>query len=310
MREKDFIEVIKSVVGNKYIGDDCAYLKDLGITVTQDNLVEGVHFLREKISAYQLGWKSVAVNISDICASGAKPKYLTIGLSIPNDVDNEFIKNFYEGAKNMASSADGAKIVGGDITKSDKITISVTAIGSTRGRKISSRSRAKVGQKIVIAGEHGTSAAGLRVLFGKDLPELSQVEKDYLVNFHNMPKPQVEISAHLATLQEGSDYAMVDTSDGLADAVSQISKASEVLMEIDFDKIPVAPSVKKFENYEDLVLYGGEDYGIIATTDCVDGLHVIGEVKEGSGVKIIRNFQAEIFTSEDIEEKIFQHFKE
>ena len=78
MREKDFIETIKSVVGEKYIGDDCAYLKDLGITVTQDNLVEGVHFVREKIFAYQLGWKSVAVNISDICASGAKPKYITI----------------------------------------------------------------------------------------------------------------------------------------------------------------------------------------------------------------------------------------
>ncbi len=310
MREKDFIETIKSVVGEKYIGDDCAYLKDLGITVTQDNLVEGVHFLREKIFAYQLGWKSVAVNISDICASAAVPKYLTIGLSIPDDVDGEFIKQFYEGAKNMASSANGAKIVGGDITKSDRITVSVTAIGSTKGRKISSRSHAKVGQKIVIAGEHGTSAAGLRVLIGKDLPKLSRSEKDYLVNFHNMPKPKLKFSEYLATRKGQSDYAMMDTSDGLADALSQISKASGVLMEIDFDKIPVTPLVKKFENYEDLVLYGGEDYGIIATTDFADDLHVIGEVREGEGVKIIRNSQAEIFTSEDIEKKIFQHFKE
>lgn len=310
MREKDFIETIKSVVGEKYIGDDCAYLKDLGITVTQDNLVEGVHFLREKISARQLGWKSVAVNISDICASGANPKYLTIGLSIPDDIDNEFIKNFYEGANDMAKSADGAEIVGGDITKSDKITVSVTAIGSTTGRKISSRSHAKVGQKIVIAGEHGTSSAGLKVLIGKDLPELSKAEKDYLINFHNMPKPQLEFSNRLAGQKGQSDYSMMDTSDGLADALSQISKASGVLMEIDFDKIPVSPSVKKFENYEDLVLYGGEDYGILATTDFADGLHIIGEVKEGEGVKIIRQSREEIFTSEDIEKKIFQHFKE
>lgn len=310
MREKDFIEIIKNVIGTEYIGDDCAFLPDLGITVTQDNLVEGVHFVREKISAYQLGWKSVAVNISDICASGAKPKYLTIALSIPNDIDNEFIKLFYEGAKACAKNFGDAKIVGGDITKSDKIMISVTAIGDTKGRKISSRSHAKVGQKIVLAGEYGTSSAGLKVLLGKDFPELSQSEKDYFVNFHNMPQAQVEFSECLAGQESQSDYAMMDTSDGLADALFQMSTASGVLMEIDFDKIPINSALKKISNFEDLVLYGGEDYGILATTDYADGLNVIGEVKVGNGVKINYADRCEILTSDDIEKKIFQHFKE
>ena len=80
MKEKDFINTIKTVLNSKYIGDDCAYLEDLGIVVTQDSLVEDVHFKRCYITPYQLGWKSAMVNISDICASVAKPVYLTVSL--------------------------------------------------------------------------------------------------------------------------------------------------------------------------------------------------------------------------------------
>lgn len=140
MNEKELIKIIKSTLNSKYIGDDCAYLEDLGIVITQDSLVEDVHFKMDFITPYQLGYKSVMVNISDVCASGAKPKYLTISLSLPNFVDENFVKEFYEGAKN---ASDNVQIVGGDITGSDKIYISVTAIGSTRGRKISSRKNAK-----------------------------------------------------------------------------------------------------------------------------------------------------------------------
>ena len=311
MREKQFIETIKSVIGTKYIGDDCAHLKDLGLTVTQDNLVEGVHFLREKIHPYQLGWKSVAVNVSDICASGAKPKYLTIGLSLPDDVGEDFVKSFYEGASECAIGTGGTKIVGGDITKSDKIMISVAAIGNTRGRRISSRSCAKVGQKIVISGEHGSSRVGLGILLGEKFPNLLKREKEYFVKFHCMPKAQVRFSKHIATNDEKEGYAMMDTSDGLADALSQIATSSEVMLEIDFNKIPIDYSIKKIKNFEEFVLFGGEDYGLIATTRNVEGLCVIGEVREGSGVKI--NYgknRHKIFTAEDIETKIFHHFEE
>ena len=153
MNEKELINIIKSTLNSKYIGDDCAYLEDLGIVITQDSLVEDVHFKMDFITPYQLGYKSVMVNISDVCASGAEPKYLTISLSLPNSVDENFVKEFYEGAKN---ASDNVHIVGGDITGSDKIYISVTAIGSTRGRKISSRKNAKIGHKIIVSGEHGS----------------------------------------------------------------------------------------------------------------------------------------------------------
>lgn len=159
--EKELIKLIKTTLNSSYIGDDCAYLKDLGIVISQDSLVEDIHFLRDKISPWQLGWKTASVNISDICASGAQPKYMTVALSLPKEINTEFVKEFYDGLK---SACDGVEIVGGDITAADKIFISATAIGSDKGRNISSRANAQPGQKIVIAGVHGSSAAGLKLL--------------------------------------------------------------------------------------------------------------------------------------------------
>ena len=118
--EKDFINLIKTTLNSPYIGDDCAYLKDLDILVSQDSLVEGVHFLRDKITPRQLGWKSAMVNISDICAGGGEPKYMTISLSLPKNINSEFIKEFYEGAGAACEAAGNVQIAGGDITASPR----------------------------------------------------------------------------------------------------------------------------------------------------------------------------------------------
>ena len=142
MKEQDFINIIKTEIGSEFIGDDCAYLKEFGIVISQDSLVEDVHFKLNWCTPFQLGYKAVTVNISDILASGAEPKYLTIALSLPKNTTDDFVEEFYRGAK---SALRGAKIVGGDITGSDKVYISITAIGSDKNRKISSRKNAKVG---------------------------------------------------------------------------------------------------------------------------------------------------------------------
>ena len=113
MREKEFISTIKTMLNSNYIGDDCAYLPDLGIVITQDSLVEGVHFSLEYMTPYQLGYKSVMVNLSDIASSGANPKYLTIALSLPTNIDKNFIEEFYKGAQEACGRE--IKIVGGDI---------------------------------------------------------------------------------------------------------------------------------------------------------------------------------------------------
>ena len=297
MNEKELIKIIKSTLNSKYIGDDCAYLEDLGIVITQDSLVEDVHFKMDFITPYQLGYKSVMVNISDVCASGAKPKYLTISLSLPNSVDENFVKEFYEGAKN---ASDNVQIVGGDITGSDKIYISVTAIGSTRGRKISSRKNAKIGHKIIVSGEHGSSAYGLKLLLnGENKPEK-------FIKAHLMPVAQKDFSKQISE-NITCDYAMMDTSDGLADALIQIAKASDVILSIDTSKIPHDKSVDM-----DTVLYGGEDYQLVATVPDhilknLNDYTIIGEVKEkisDSGLLIDQRFYI------NIDEKLYNHFKE
>lgn len=300
MKEKDFINTIKSVLNSKYIGDDCAFLEDLNIVVTQDSLVEDIHFKTAYITPYQLGWKSAAVNISDICASGAEPLYLTVSLSLPQDASTEFVKEFYKG---MQDAAGNAKIVGGDITGSDKIFISVTAIGSAKGRNISSRKNARIGQKIVVSGPHGSSAAGL-----KDL--IAGKKDSKFIHKHLMPEARLEFSKKIA-VTEKSAYAMMDTSDGLMDALSQIAENSKVMAEVDFTRIPYDKELEQYENYRDLIFYGGEDYELIASVDNPQDFTVIGEIKAGEGITILNlNGKTVHYTKEDIEKNLYNHFKE
>lgn len=294
--EKQFINIIKQTLKSKYIGSDCAYLEDLGITISQDSLVEDVHFLREKITPWQLGYKTAMVNISDICASGAKPKYMTVALSLPKSVDVDFVQKFYNGL--LSACGEEVEIVGGDITGGEKIFISATVIGVTFGRNISARNNARAGQKIVVAGLHGSSAAGLYAI------QNNMLGYENFIKAHLEPVAQVEVSRLIATSQK-TPYAMMDTSDGLMDALSQISEQSNVKMSVDFDKIPFDTEIKNFPNWAEYVLFGGEDYGLVATLDNPPKeLVVIGEVLEGSGVEL----NGQKICAQDIERKIFKHF--
>ena len=296
MKEKEFISVIKNILGSEFIGDDCAYLKDLGITVSQDSLVENIHFKRKFITPYQLGYKTVMVNLSDIASSGAEPKYLTISLSLPSDIENNFIEEFYNGAKSACGNS--VKIVGGDITSADKIYISACAIGDAKGRNISSRKNAQKGQKVILSGIHGSSSAGLNLLLkGENKPQK-------LIKAHLEPKAQIEFGRNIAkNIKE--KYAMMDTSDGLMDALSTIANESGVLLDIDFSHIPYDKDIEQFDNWQNLVLFGGEDYQIVATVPIdFEGGIVIGEVKEGLGV----NINGKHFSKENVDNKIFNHF--
>ena len=238
MKEQDFINIIKKQIGTEYIGDDCAFLKDLGIVVTQDSLVEDVHFKMNWCTPYQLGFKAVTVNISDVLASGAEPKYLTIALSLPSNIEEGFIEEFYKGAK---SALRGAKVIGGDITGADKVYISITAIGTTSGRKISSRSNAHVGDVVITKGEFGKSSLGLKELMngGND---------SELIRTHLEPQLEENFANEIAT-QINSEYAMMDTSDGLADALFQIASSSNVSIDSKFVE----------------GIFGAEDYKLVAT---------------------------------------------
>lgn len=302
MKEKEFITIIKNTLNSPYIGDDCAYLKDLGIVVTQDSLVEDIHFSTKFISAFDLGFKAVMVNVSDVVASGAEPKYLTVSLSLPSNVKEDFVEEFYNGCKKACGN--DVQIVGGDITGSEKIYISISAIGKTLGRNISSRKKAKIGQKVIVSGIHGSSSAGLKLLLeGKNSPEK-------FIKSHINPVAQVEFGKKISTTVK-EPYAMMDTSDGLMDGLSTIANESGVLLDIDFDKIPYDKDIEQFENWQDLLLFGGEDYQILATVpQNFQGGFEIGVVKEGLGVNLKLRDKIMHYSKQDVEEKVFNHFKD
>ena len=302
MKEKESITIIKNTLNSPYIGDDCAYLKDLGIVVTQDSLVEDIHFSTKFISAFDLGFKAVMVNVSDVAASGAEPKYLTVSLSLPSNVKEDFVEEFYNGCKKACGN--DVQIVGGDITGSEKIYISICAIGKTLGRNISSRKNAKIAQKVIVSGIHGSSSAGLKLLLeGKNSPEK-------FIKSHINPVAQVEFGKNISTTVK-EPYAMMDTSDGLMDGLSTIANESGVLLDIDFDKIPHEKDIEQFENWQDLVLFGGEDYQILATVpQNFQGGFEIGVVKEGLGVNLKLRDKITHYSKQDVEEKVFNHFKD
>lgn len=276
MKEEILLEKIKSIIGNKHIGDDCAYLKDLGIIITQDNIVEDIHFSLKYMNPYELGYKSGMINLSDVAASGGICKYVTVGLSLPKGISTDFVENFYNG---LSDSLDEVEIIGGDITGSDKIMISITAIGIDKGRKISSRANAKVGQVIVTSGAHGSSAGGLKLL------KENRTQPKDLVLAHIEPKAQTGFAQKISeNIKE--DYAMMDSSDGLGDALYKIAVASKKTLTVDFNKVIYSPLLKEYfpDEYENLILFGGEDYQIIATVPLAlaqeYNMPVIGKVEE------------------------------
>lgn len=306
MNEINLIKKIKNTLKSQYIGDDCAYLKDLGIVISQDSLVEDIHFNKHMMSPYQMGYKSVMVNLSDIAASGAKPAYLTVALSLPKEIKDDAVVDFYEGAKYALENLD-VEIVGGDITGSDKLYISISVIGKTLDRKISSRSHAKIGHKIITSGVHGSSAAGLRILQNNLEPD-----KD-LIKAHLMPVAQIDFAKQISE-QIQEDYAMMDTSDGLFDALFKIGSASECTMSVDFERILYDPKIKEyFSDYKDLILFGGEDYQIVATVPVellpsLKNYIIIGEVlpKEDCVIKLNTENNVEKFN--ELGNKCFNHF--
>ncbi len=261
MKEHDFIKIIQEQTNSTYLGDDCAYLKELGIVVTQDNFVENVHFKTDWASPYQIGYKAAAVNISDILASGAKPAFLSIGLSLPSNTNNEFIKELYRG---IQAGSYGAKIIGGDITGSDKIFISITAIGKTYNKRISSRCHAKPDYIVITNGEYGKSAQGLKEL-------QNGIKESESIRAHLEPILDLKFSENIST-QITEEYAMMDTSDSLADALFQIAKASGV----------------KIVTKNIIGMFDAEDYNLVAAVpksflENINNYKVIGTVEEFDG---------------------------
>lgn len=251
-KEDVFLNIInKTISDNSYLGNDCAYLKDLNLLISQDTLIEDVHFSVSYFTPFEIAQKALLVNISDILAGGGKPKYITVSLS--GKLNEDFIKEFYSGLNEICVEY-GIKIIGGDLTGGDKITVSITIIGFGL-KQISSRSAAKSGDDVYIAGYHGSSAFGLELL-----KKGFRDNENEFIKAHKKPVLYGKISENVANTVN-SPYVMMDTSDGLYDAMKRVCMESRVGFDISYDKI-----LKKVDN-KNLVLFGGEDFGLLICLD-------------------------------------------
>lgn len=288
-KEFNFLNIIsKNLNDSSFLGNDCAYLDEYSLAVSQDTLIEDVHFSFLYMNANEIAQKAMLVNISDILASGAKPKYVTISLS--GKLDEHLVNNFYLGINEIAREYD-IKIIGGDLTKANKLIVSITVFGDYKNRQVSKRNNAKENYIVAVMGEFGSSAKGL-----KELKE--GLKESYFIDYHKKPKLYPKISQMIAK-NAAKPYAMMDSSDSLVDCLIQISNKSNVQINIDYNLIP-----KKI-NDRNLVLYGGEDYSLVCCLDEEDFKKIpelikIGYCSNGSGVFVDNN---------EIEYKGFKHFE-
>lgn len=272
------------------IGDDCAIIGGEGCDTlfSTDMLLEGVHFLRSKASPENVGWKSAAVNLSDIAAMGGEPTATFLSIALPSDAQGEWAERFVEGYAEI-SRLFGVPLLGGDTTSSLRdIAINVGVMGSCERGKALLRSGARVGDTIFVTGTLGDSGAGLQVLLN-DLAH-SQ-EADYLVEKHLRPMPRLTEGRKL--LATGLVGAMMDISDGIASDLGHILRASGVGAQVELKSLSLSPALEHICQKEGwdkytLATSAGEDYELLLTApeeiaQMVDfPLYPIGKIVEGN----------------------------
>lgn len=245
------------------IGDDAAVLSvETGQELaTTDTLVEGIHFQKGSISWEDLGWKSMAVNLSDIAAMGGHPFYALITLGITEDADVEDLVELYKGILS-ASQKYECRIVGGDVVRSPVTFITVSMIGTAK-HGLMKRSNAFPGDLIAVSGHLGCSAGGLRTMLqGHNL--LDGVLSDHLLQSHFRPSPRLDIVDDLMDCKINS---AIDISDGLLNDLSKICSSSKVGAVLNAECVPTDSFLKKAFGSDslNLALTGGEDYEILFT---------------------------------------------
>lgn len=262
------------------IGDDAAVIDHFGkqTLISTDMLVEGIHFDLMYTSLKHLGYKSVVVNLSDICAMNGSPTHITMSIAISNRFSLEALEEFYEGVY-IACQRYGVDLVGGDTTSTHKgMVISVTAIGEVIPDKIVKRSTAQKGDLICVSGDLGAAYLGLQLLERekKIFLENPQVQPDldnraYAVGRILKPEARVDIVTWLEE-QDILPTAMIDVSDGLSSEILHISNQSALGCVLYEDKIPIHQEAREIAyNFQAdptaCALSGGEDYELLFTVD-------------------------------------------
>lgn len=271
--EFGLIEVIKDSAGKQEgmtgIGDDCAIISQKSgydTLVSTDMLIESAHFLLNDIPPYKLGWKSAAVNISDIAAMGGRPIATFLAFALPEKgLEGNWMDEFIHGYKDI-SDLYSCPLLGGDTTSSPSaLSICVSVLGECPHGSARKRSDAKEGDLICVTGSLGDSGGGLKCI-------LSGCERDadvqYLIDRHYLPTPRVKEGEELSRCK--GVHAMMDISDGIGSDLRHILKASDKGAKVDLHSIPLSEQLirccKQYGwNALDFATGGGEDYELLFT---------------------------------------------
>lgn len=271
-------------------GDDAAVLRtpDGRVVATTDLLVEHQHFRREWSTAYDVGRKAAAQNLADVAAMGARPTALLVALALPADLPVDWPLELADGLRDECVRV-AASVVGGDVVRDERITVSVTALGDLGGRDPVTRGGARPGDVVAVAGHLGWSAAGLALLERGTADRSPEVKA--LLDAQRHPEPPYDLALDIAA---AGASALIDVSDGLVQDLGHVATASGV--GIDLDSTALVPDGQLAEAAAALgqdpvswVLTGGEDHAFAA---CLPGPALprgwrpIGRVRPGSRVTL------------------------
>lgn len=282
------------------VGDDAALLRvpdGHELVACVDTIVAGRHFLPDA-HADDVGWRALAVNLSDVAAMGATPAWATLALTLPS-VDEDWLGGFASGFGALAS-AHGVALVGGDTTRGP-LTIGVQLLGHVRAGRALRRSGANPGDLVYVTGWPGDAAAGLAILQGRlgSPATLKGADRAYLEERFRRPEPRVDFGARLA----GVASACIDVSDGLAFDLGRLAHASGVGAVIRATELPLSRALYAIageQRARELALGGGDDYELLFTVPPTaraalstklgagaPACHCIGEIVAGKGVRVL-----------------------
>lgn len=304
-------------------GDDAAAISaPTGklLLFTVDAMVEDVHFRRRWMPPRDLGWKAMTQNISDIAAMGGQPTHALVCLSLPANLDAQFVDEFYDGLE-AAASEYGANIIGGDVVGSTGgIAVSVSLLGEVERASLMCRSGAGVGEVLMVTGALGDAAAGLRLLEAGQSPAPGE---NNAIARHLLPAPRLPEARVLA--RSGEVTAAIDLSDGAAGDAARICEESGVGLRLYAERLPIGSACAKVAqrlslDRVDLALRGGEDYELLVAVrpgaakrvaeavrhETGTALTAVGEVVEAEGGAVLVGADG----SETPLEGAFEHFGE
>lgn len=250
------------------VGDDAAVVasvKNTRVVLTTDVLIEGVHFDRAISSAADIGYKALAVNLSDLAAMGATPAWALLSLALPDGTLVEDVEALIDGLVTLAT-AENTALVGGNLARSPgPMVVDVTAIGTVHPRRVLTRDGGRAGDELYVSGTIGGGAAGLELLRSdrRETPVAAEV-----ACIHRYRRPDARVRLGRAVAQARAARAAMDLSDGLADAVRQVAEASGCGAEVHASALPIDPGARAWwdsrgEDPVDRAVAGGDDYELL-----------------------------------------------